>query len=152
MRRLNLVLLVLPLIIILGVGCSPTKSNPSDGSATSKEKNHVIAVVGVPGEQAKSLAVAISQADQDFASLRVAEKYEAQGLHNQAIIEYEHAIEDPKSSFMARMALARLYERVGSYAKAAEYLEGALSEMAEWGKPEYEKKLSELKAKAARQP
>ncbi len=121
-----------------------------DNQTSQKSGNHYI-VAGVTPGGAESFEKVLGQAEVSSAPILNASRFEREEKWDEAIQAYQEALAFDRHEGAARLGLARIYEKTGNYGKAVEQLEMAMPKINDWAKPEYEKKLTELKSKATQQ-
>ncbi len=160
MKSARIFLTVVFVLPLLQSGCSAqtVSSNPSkkenqnnvvstDQPAKKSESHYIIG--GLTQGESQGLATALEQAEISSAPILKASRFEQEQKWNEAIEAYKEAMTFDRHKGAARIGLARIYEKLGNYKQAIEQLELALPQINDWAKPEYEKKLSELKIKAS---
>lgn len=150
MKPSKFFLLVVLILNLFGIGCSARDAqnrNAHTQPSDSKQDARVTVVSGLPKEQAESFAYAIKKAQVENTPIVRGRELEEQRRWQDAIKHYEQVLASGKFAREAHAGLARIYEILAEYDKAIEHREQELLLIADWAKPEYQKKLSELKAK-----
>ncbi len=156
MKSINYLLATVLAIGTLQTGCSadrPSQSQKKENQtvvtetqATKSSGTHYI-LGGMTKEQGETLGKAIQEAQVEMAPILKGSELEKQGKWSEAIQHYQALLESKEFGWNAKRGLARAFEAMGDYEKAIFYLEQ--SPPKDYAKPEWEKELSRLKAKAA---
>ena len=130
-----------------------SEKSSDSGIVTKRAGNVVIVGTNAQGE-ADSLASGMVAMNELYGHLHKGRDLMQQKHYREAEAEFNLVIQGvggKKDAWMGHLALMDLYEIEGDYEKAIKECEYAIQHSAEHAKPEYQKKLSELKTKAAQQ-
>ena len=146
--------LILVFIFVIFVsGCGKEKSKPAIVShldTNASNGSNLVVIAGMSADQTKDLASALEVVEVRDGVIFKAHDLAQARKWPEAIVAYEEAAKIKRFEWESQRGLSRVYEEIGDYQKAVLYLEKTPPQ--EWARPEYEKKLSELRAKTSTTP